>query len=626
MSAPHPTTQRPMISFQAVDKWYGAYHALDRVTAQVGKGQVVVVCGPSGSGKSTLIRTVNRLEEVQGGRIEFDGQDVHAPGLDLNRFRSQVGFVFQSFKLFPHLSVAENIALAPVSVLKRSRRQARERTLEVHGSRSLAREGQAGRLLRPPPQRPGAQVPVRPALALTAGIESIHRRRSRLCARVSFAVHHSEDLMQHPHGRLFPDALQREIKDRFHFVDHDPSGRERLFFENAGGSLRLKSVTARAAALDAIPDCPERIHAMALQLHDIQQRGTDDVRTVLHARGGAVYASLTASAGMFAVVRAMAENVPGTNMVTTVLEHPSAYDAMSQYAERTGRELRVVPSNPQTGGIDVEEVVRRIDSDTCLLSVIFASNISGAKVDVEAIVRRTRAVKPDLFIVVDAVQHAPHGRVDLQTMPVDAINFAPYKFFGARGSGFTWLSDRTAMLRHDKLTGKQPDFWDLGSAAPWQFAAVTEIVGYVCWLGRRTTDSTDRRAQFEQGIDAIELHERALLHRLLEGADGVQGLRHMGGVKVHLDHPDLTRRDLILAIGIEGLDYTQAVREYEKRGVIVYERIASSIYSRRMLESFGMSGAIRVSPLHCHAPSDIDRFLRVTRQIAAEHRAAATPA
>lgn len=429
--------------------------------------------------------------------------------------------------------------------------------------------------------------------------------------------------MHHPHGRLFPDALQREIKDRFHFVDHDPSGRERLFFENAGGSLRLKSVTARVAAVDSIPDCPERIHAVALELQDIQQRGTDDVRTVLNARSGAVYASLTASGGMFAVARAIAENVSGSNMVTTVLEHPSAYDAMSQYAERTGRELRVVPSNPQTGGIDVHEVVKRIDADTCLLSVIYASNISGAKVDIEAIVRKARAIKPDLFIVVDAVQHAPHGLIDLQKTPVDAMNFAPYKFFGARGSGFTWLSDRAAVLRHDKLSGKKEDFWDLGSAAPWQFAAVTEIVDYVCWLGRRSTDSADRRAQFDQGIEAIELHERALLHRLLNGADGVQGLRQLSGVTVHLDHPDLARRDLILAIGIEGLEHTQAVREYEKRGIIVYERVASSIYSRRMLESFGMTGAIRVSPLHCHGPSDIDRFLHVTSQIAAEHRAAA---
>ena len=103
-----------MIRLEKVNKWYGAYHALADVDEQVGRGEVVVVCGPSGSGKSTLIRTLNRLEPIQGGRILIDGQDIHAPGLDLNRFRSHIGFVFQQFNLFPHLNVLDNCTLAPL--------------------------------------------------------------------------------------------------------------------------------------------------------------------------------------------------------------------------------------------------------------------------------------------------------------------------------------------------------------------------------------------------------------------------------------------------------------------------------------------------------------------------------
>jgi cysteine desulfurase/selenocysteine lyase len=77
----------------------------------------------------------------------------------------------------------------------------------------------------------------------------------------------------------------------------------------------------------------------------------------------------------------------------------------------------------------------------------------------------------------------------------------------------------------------------------------------------------------------------------------------------------MTRRDLILAIAIDGLDPTQAAREYEKRGVIVYERVVESLYSKRMLESFGIDGAVRISPLNCHASSDVDRLLQVTQLI-----------
>ncbi|HEX7891766.1 MAG TPA: amino acid ABC transporter ATP-binding protein [Ramlibacter sp.] len=153
-----------MIAFRNVGKWYGDYHALRDVSAEVGRGEVVVVCGPSGSGKSTLIRTVNRLEEIGKGSIEFDGQDVHSARLDLNRFRSQVGFVFQSFNLFPHLSVLENIVLAPVTVLKKKPGEAAERAKHL-----LQRVGLAGKADAYPGQLSGGQqqrVAIARALAM----------------------------------------------------------------------------------------------------------------------------------------------------------------------------------------------------------------------------------------------------------------------------------------------------------------------------------------------------------------------------------------------------------------------------------------------------------------------------
>ena len=424
----------------------------------------------------------------------------------------------------------------------------------------------------------------------------------------------------HPHGLPFSDALQQQIRQRFLNVDHDHRGRERLYFDNAGGSFRLKAAVERFAQLDAIPDNAERIHDVAEELKTIQAKAIDDVRIILNAQGGSVYASLTASGAMFDMVRAIAENVPGSNMVTTALEHPSSFDAMSMYAQRLGRELRVAKSNPTTGGVDVDEIVRLIDADTGLLNVIYASNISGAKLDIEEIVRRARAVKPDLYIVVDAVQHAPHGLIDLQKTPVDGINIAPYKFFGCRGSGIAWVSDRAAVLPHHKLDGKPPAFWDLGSSAPWQFAVITEIDDYVCWIGGHFSAATERRALFAAGIEHIELHERALLARLLDGSEATLGLRRMDGVQVFLDHDDLTKRDLIIGIGFDTLDYTQAVHAYAQRGVTVYERVVSSIYSKRMLESFGLDGAVRISPLHCHTMADVDRFLRITQELAAYQR------
>lgn len=417
-------------------------------------------------------------------------------------------------------------------------------------------------------------------------------------------------------GVLFSEELQKEIKDKFYNVDSDPlrEGR-RIYFDNAGGAFRLKSVLESYNRIDSLPDCPERVHETALYLQKIQEDGERDIRTIFNADDGSIHTTLTASQAMFDMVGAVAENIPGTNIVTTVLEHPSAHDAAYYYAQKTGKEFRPVKTNPVTGGVDVDEIVKNIDCNTCLLSFMYASNISGAILDAEAIVKAARAKKPDLYIIVDAVQHAPHGVIDLQKLDIDGINFAPYKFFGNRGSGIAYVSDRLSKLRHHTLLAKPEGTWELGSPAPSQFIAITEIVNYVCWLGAKFIESNNRRELFVEGMNRIKMHERALMYRMLNGSEVIEGLRNMEGVSVYLDYPDMTTRDFIIAIGIDKLGFTEAVRAYESKGIIVYERINSSLYSKRMLDSFGMEGCIRVSPLHCNSIKDIDDFLITTKEL-----------
>jgi len=120
-----------MIGFDNVNKWYGRYQALVEITETIARGEVVVVCGPSGSGKSTLIRTINRLEPIDSGRIVVDGESIHRRGLDIDAFRSRIGFVFQQFALFPHLTALQNCTLAPVHHRRATAAQARERALAL---------------------------------------------------------------------------------------------------------------------------------------------------------------------------------------------------------------------------------------------------------------------------------------------------------------------------------------------------------------------------------------------------------------------------------------------------------------------------------------------------------------
>jgi len=142
----------PMIRVAGVDKFFGPLHVLKNVQLEVPKGQVVVVLGPSGSGKSTLCRTINRLEPIDSGVIEVDGQPLPAEGKELARLRADVGMVFQSFNLFAHKTIVENVMLAPVKVRKTQAAEARKTAMEL-----LERVGIANQAEKFPAQLSGGQ-------------------------------------------------------------------------------------------------------------------------------------------------------------------------------------------------------------------------------------------------------------------------------------------------------------------------------------------------------------------------------------------------------------------------------------------------------------------------------------
>jgi glutamate/aspartate transport system ATP-binding protein len=153
-----------MITIDNVSKWYDRFHVLRDCTTHVAAGEVMVVCGPSGSGKSTLIKTVNGLEPFQKGLIRVNGTSVGDPGTDLPRLRASIGMVFQNFELFPHLSVRDNLTLAQIQVLRRSRDEA-----TANGLKYLDRVGLLAHQDKYPAQLSGGQqqrVAIARALAM----------------------------------------------------------------------------------------------------------------------------------------------------------------------------------------------------------------------------------------------------------------------------------------------------------------------------------------------------------------------------------------------------------------------------------------------------------------------------
>ncbi len=113
-----------MIEFKGVNKWFGKLHVLNDINLKVVKGEVLVICGPSGSGKSTLIRSINKLEPIQKGEIIVNGKSVHKSSTNLTKLRAEIGFIFQQFHLYPHMTALQNIMLAPVNVKKIAKSEA----------------------------------------------------------------------------------------------------------------------------------------------------------------------------------------------------------------------------------------------------------------------------------------------------------------------------------------------------------------------------------------------------------------------------------------------------------------------------------------------------------------------
>jgi polar amino acid transport system ATP-binding protein len=210
-----------MISFENVDKWYGNYQALNQINETIGKGEVVVICGPSGSGKSTLIRTINRLEPINAGRITVNGIDIHDKSVNVNRLRSEIGFVFQQFNLFPHLSVLRNIMLAPMDVRHVSNIDSREHAIHLLEKVGLANKADAF-----PAQLSGGQqqrVAIARALAMNPPVMLFDEPTSSLDPEMVTEVLQVMKQLAHEGMTMIcvthEMGFAREVADRILFLD-----------------------------------------------------------------------------------------------------------------------------------------------------------------------------------------------------------------------------------------------------------------------------------------------------------------------------------------------------------------------------------------------------------------------
>lgn len=211
----------PMIEFRNINKWFGDFHVLRDINETVEKGEVLVICGPSGSGKSTLVRCVNRLENVNSGEIVINGQTITDKSQDLNALRSEIGIVFQQFNLYPHLTILNNITLAPIKVKKIPKDEAEKTALRL-----LDRVGIGNQAHKFPIELSGGQqqrVAIARALAMKPQIMLFDEPTSALDPEmINEVLNVMKDLAREGMTMLCVThemGFAREVADRIIFMD-----------------------------------------------------------------------------------------------------------------------------------------------------------------------------------------------------------------------------------------------------------------------------------------------------------------------------------------------------------------------------------------------------------------------
>ena len=417
---------------------------------------------------------------------------------------------------------------------------------------------------------------------------------------------------------MFDDNLLQQIRDRFCHVDTCPYSGPRIFFENAGGGLTLKSVVEVNTQLAGIPDNQGRDNPASHELVRIIDEARDNMRLFLGVDGGPVFTGESGTELMFRMVRAAALGSPaGGNMIGSTLEHPATVSASKRWAEIAGKEYRSAVHDNDKATIGAEDYAAIVDADTRVATIIHTSPVTGMTVDIPAIVKVIRAASPDCIIILDGIQHAAHGGLSIGDYDIDGYAVSAYKVFSRHNYGFAWLSPRLATLPHDHLDGTPDDFWELGTRDTSAFACTSKVIEYFDWLGSHFTDATDRRSRILAAGEAIHEHEHDLVALMIDGNGEQRGLRDMKDVFVIGGHDNPAREGMV-SIVVDGMPCADVVAELNAKGIRTHVRKAD-YFSGNILTPLGLPTCVRVSMCHYNTEREVVTFLRELEGIIATH-------
>ncbi|MCB1431452.1 MAG: aminotransferase class V-fold PLP-dependent enzyme [Alphaproteobacteria bacterium] len=409
-------------------------------------------------------------------------------------------------------------------------------------------------------------------------------------------------------------GLMEGVRDRFAHVDTCPFTGPRIFFENAGGALTLKSVAETSGTYAAYPDNQGRDNPASKALMAAIAKGKADMRVFFNAPTGQVFVGESGTEVLFRLVRTAALGAAdGGIMLGTTLEHPATRSAMTRWAEVTERPHVLVPHDDATGNVTAEAYRRHITADVRVATIIHTSPVTGRATDVAAIAAAIRQKSPDCFIVVDGIQHASHGHVDIAAYGIDGYAVSPYKMFSRHGYGVGWASDRLTACTKEIVIGGPATNWELGTRDTGSYATFSDVVDYLDWLGSHFVQTDDRRQRIEAAAKAIHDHEEALGRAMMAGTGNLKGLAEMPGVHV-IAGDDAAGREGVISLTVDRQESEAVVAFLNARGIRTHTRKADH-YSGNVLTPLGLPSCIRVSYSHYNTLHEVAQFLAAMAEV-----------
>ena len=410
------------------------------------------------------------------------------------------------------------------------------------------------------------------------------------------------------------EPLLNKVRDRFAQIDECPQQGKRVFFENAGGALTLKSVVETSTHFAAIPDNQGRDNPGSHELNRVISQAKEDMRVFMNAEGGQFFVGESGTELLFRLIMNACLGTDKSGVVLgSTLEHPATRSACNRWAKIAGQEHVLIKHDDETGTVSSEAYASHATADTVVATILHTSPVTGMSVDVASCARAIRAVSPNCIIIVDGIQHAAHGGMDLKSYDVDGYVISPYKVFSRHGYGLAWISDSLSALPHNNLVNGPDDNWEMGTRDTGAYATLSDVVSYFEWLGEQAGGRGDRRAKFSAAADAIKNQEKSLTDTMIHGTGNLRGLADLENVNI-IGGVDNPAREGLVALTVTGLNSADVVKRLNEEGIRTHLRKADH-YSGNILDPLNLDSCIRVSMCHYNTTQEVAKFLAVMNEI-----------